>query len=101
MVVIIDSHVAEHIGLVGTALGDFLFAADSVRPALGLAIGRATTQGGAEKIFLNVGLVRQRAGIHPHHLADFFVERHLREQGVGFGIVFREQRGGLAHGGGD
>ena len=51
-------------------------------------IGRAAAQDGAEKIFFNVSLVFQRAGIHLHHLADFFVERHLREQGVGFGVVF-------------
>src|SRR5665647_2735221 len=39
-------------------------------------IGGAAAQDGAEKIFLHGGLVLQRAGIHLHHLADFFVERH-------------------------
>ena len=59
---------------------------DEIQPGLrGIAvrrIGTAAAQDGAEKIFLHVGLVLQRAGIHLHHLADFFVERHLREQRV-------------------
>ena len=47
---------------------------------LSAGIGTAAAQHRAEKIFLNIGFVLQREHVRLHHLADFFVERHLREE---------------------
>jgi len=42
--------------------------------------------------------VLQHGGIHLHHLADFFVERHLREQRVGFRFLCGKYRSAVADG---
>ena len=57
-----------------------------LRRVAGGGIGGAAAQDRAEKIFLHVGLVLERAGIHLDHLADFFVERHPRQE-RGHGLI--------------
>ena len=82
------------------------------RPGFGaVAIGRvsvAAAQHGADTKLRNFAKVFEVCGLGLRHLADFFVERHLRDDGLGLGIVLevvdarlfcagglgRKQRGG-------
>jgi len=65
----------------------------------GVGIGIAAAEHGAQKVLLDVGLVLEGGGIHLHHLADFFIEIHLGQEGVHLGIGLREEGGAVAHGG--
>jgi hypothetical protein len=48
----------------------------------------SATEHGPEKIFLHIGLVVQTTRVYLHHLTDFFIQSHLRQQGIDLGIVF-------------
>ena len=55
-------------------------------------VGITAAQDGAEEIFPHVRLVLERAGIHLDHLADFLVQRHLRQQRVHLPVMPGKQR---------